>query len=267
MIPALTERTPATSAHPVQNPHGLVDRIAYGPVPSRRYGRTIGVNILPADQKTCRYSCVYCQLGHDRGVPLDLDRYPSADAVGSAIEGFDAGGEPIEALVVCGNGEPTLHPRLPEVVDAIVRARDRRFPKVPIVCLTAGTELGRPEVVRALRRLDECSVKLDAGRCATLHKVALPGGPACVVWLVDHIHALGEAVIQTCFFEGSLSNATDAEVSAWIEAVRRAEPRRVDVYTISRPPPSAKIRPVPIERLHEIAARLATDWIAVRVVG
>jgi wyosine [tRNA(Phe)-imidazoG37] synthetase (radical SAM superfamily) len=238
---------------PTPSLHRLTAGIIYGPGPSRRYGTTLGVNLAPSNRKACRLSCVYCQLGHFRGLPKDSE-FPEPAAVGAALEA--ATGAPIDAIVLCGNGEPALHPRFPEVVDELRRARDRAFPRRPIVCLTSGSELGRPEVVEALRLLDEVAVKLDAGRCATLRRVALAEGPVCVDWLTWRIRALGDAVVQTCFFEGPLTNASDEEVDAWIVAVRATEARRVDIFTIDRPPPTERLVPVAPERLQQIAERL-----------
>jgi len=233
--------------------HQLGADIVYGPGPSRRYGTTLGLNLLPPDKKACRYSCVYCQLGHSRGLPR-AEEYPSPRVIAEALAA--RAGTPIDAIVMCGNGEPTLHPRFPEVVDELRAVRSRAFPGRPLVCLTSGSELGRHEVVEALRLLDEVSVKLDAGRCDTLRRIALAEGPVCVDWLTWRIRTLADAVIQTCFFEGPVTNASDEEVDAWIGAVRKTEARRVDVFTIDRPPPTSRLAPVSAERLHQIAERL-----------
>lgn len=232
---------------------GLCSEILYGPVRSRRYGRTLGINVAPPNRKACRFSCVYCQLGHSRGLPRDAE-FPAVAAIGAALAGA-AAGPPVDALVLCGNGEPTLHPRFPALVDELRRVRDRAFPGLPLVCLTSGTELGRHEVVEALRRLDEVAVKLDAGRCSTLRRIALAEGPVCVDWLTWRIRVLADAVVQTCFFEGPVTNASDDEVDAWIAAVRAAEARRVDVFTIDRPTPTARLSPVTSDKLDRIAGR------------
>lgn len=244
--------------------HQLGSEIVYGPVRSRRYGVTLGVNVLPPDRKACRYSCAYCQLGHSRALPPD-DAYPAPEAIREALARVER--TPIDAIVICGNGEPTLHPAFAAVAGEILRARTGCFAGTSVVCLTSGSELHRHDVVEALRGLDETSVKLDAGRCSTLRRVAVAPTPVCVDWLTSKIRALGEAVVQTCFIDGPVTNSTDDEVEAWIGAVREASPRRVDVYTIDRPPPSAHVRAVPSERLHQVAARLrgAVD-VPVRVV-
>ena len=127
--------------------HRLGADIIYGPGASRRYGTTLGVNLSPPDRKACRYSCVYCQLGHSRGLPA-AGEYPTPAQVGAALAEA-ATGAAVDALVLCGNGEPTLHPHFPEVVDALRRVRDRVLRGRPLICLTSGSELGRPEVVEA----------------------------------------------------------------------------------------------------------------------
>ncbi|MBI2893443.1 MAG: radical SAM protein [Deltaproteobacteria bacterium] len=244
--------------------HQIGSDSVYGPVRSRRYGLTLGVNVLPPDRKACRYSCAYCQLGHSRGLPPD-DAYPAPGAIREALE--RAARADFEAIVICGNGEPTLHPAFAAVVEEILRLRDERFGGRPVVCLTSGSELHRHDVVEALRRLDEASVKLDAGRCSTLRRVAVAPTPVCVDWLTWKIRSLGGAVVQTCFIDGPVTNSTDEEVEAWIGAILEASPRRVDVYTIDRPPPSAHVRAVTSERLEQIATRLRRGAnVPVRVV-
>jgi wyosine [tRNA(Phe)-imidazoG37] synthetase (radical SAM superfamily) len=244
--------------------HGLTETIVYGPVRSRRYGRALGVNVLPMGRKTCGLDCVYCQLGHLR-VESSAAEFPSPAAVGAALRASSR--EPIDAIVVSGNGEPTLHPAFGEVVEEIRAARDAAYPGTPLVCLTSGTEIYRPSIATALRRLDETAVKLDAGGCVMLRRAALPSVPYCVETLVSRIRPLG-AVVQTCFFDGPLTNAGADDVRAWIGALREAEPVRVDVYTVSRTPPSPRIGPLPASRLHEIASLASREtgvptWVAV----
>jgi wyosine [tRNA(Phe)-imidazoG37] synthetase (radical SAM superfamily) len=256
---------PGGNGQSATDPHGLVESIVYGPAPSRRYGRALGVNLLPRDRKTCTLSCVYCQLGHAKAVLTDA-AWPRPEEVHAALLAGPA--DEVDTIVLSGNGEPTLHPRFPQVVDAICAARDLVRPRVPIVCLTSGTELHRAEVSGALRRLDETAVKIDAGRCRTLLRIARPSSSYCPSWLALLVRSYRGAVVQSCFFDGPVSNARDEDVDAWIETVTTAAPSRVDVYTVSRKTPSANVRPLPLERLARIAERLrAASTIPVRVAA
>jgi wyosine [tRNA(Phe)-imidazoG37] synthetase (radical SAM superfamily) len=241
--------------------HGLAESVVYGPLSSRRYGLDYGVNLLPAGRKHCNWNCVYCQLGYTRLREEEVEGFPSPEALEAALAGLPAAPEPA-AFVVCGNGEPTLHPRFPDMVDVLVRARDAAWPRARLVALTNGGEAWRPSVLKALRRFDEVGLKLDAGAERLFNKVNLPIRPASVEHQIRTSKRLEGAVIQSCFFEGPVDNSSDEAVGPWLDAVTRAMPRRVDLYTISRSTPSRKLRPVSDARLRTIAR-----WAEARVEG
>ena len=235
--------------------HGLADGIVYGPVPSRRYGLNYGINLLPPSRKVCNWNCVYCQLGYTTEREPSDGGFPTPDELERCLSALEpAPGS--EAFVVCGNGEPTLHPRFPDMVDVLVRVRDRRFPGLRLVCLSNGGEAWRPSVLAALKRLDEVGLKLDAGDERLLHRVNLPIRPASVESQIRSAKRIRHAVVQSCFFQGPVDNTTPEAVGPWLDAVARAMPIRVDLYTLSRSTPSPKLRAAPLERLHAIADAL-----------
>ena len=239
--------------------HGLGSSIVYGPVTSRRYGRTFGVNLLPENQKRCDWNCLYCQLGYTSyGARDDHDDraegFPSVEQVAQALEDLRSA-EAVDAIVVCGNGEPTLHPDLPRVAEALCAARDRLQPRARLVCLTNGSELWRRDVLGAMRRLDEVAVKLDTGSCELMHRVNLPLKPACVEFQIRAIKRLHGAVVQACLTRGAVDLCAEEAIEAWLSAVERAMPDRVDIYTLSRRAPSGALRPATADELVAIAKR------------
>ncbi|MBI2374408.1 MAG: radical SAM protein [Deltaproteobacteria bacterium] len=261
---------PASAEDRARAAHQLTSEIVYGPTESRRYGRTYGVNILPPAEKLCDWNCTYCQLGYSQYGDDELGtdapfRGPSPEAIGAALEAA----EPVPGLagiVLCGNGEPTLHPKFPEVIEALRAARDRRFQGVPLIVLTNGAEAWRKRWRAALRSVDEVAVKLDAGTCELFHRVNLPLRSTCVEHQIRTVKRLEGCVIQSCFVTGKVDNSTPDAIEAWVGAVARAMPSRVDLYTIARPTPSGKLLPVTSERLNEIARRLeARTGITARV--
>ena len=239
--------------------HDLNDESVYGPLESRRYGHVIGINPLPGNEKLCAFNCVYCQLGWTPH--QDSKGYRHA-TVPEMVDGLRTKlpEEGLESIVICGNGEPTRHEAFGEMVSAICSVRDDLAPGVPVVCLTNGELLCDPPINAALGLLDECAVKLDVGSYDALRRVNLPRTDVDLKELAKGIRDLG-AVVQTCLFDGILSNISEDDQKAWHGALRAAQPSRVDCYTISRPPATWRIHPVTEDQLVEIAraAREATD--------
>lgn len=110
--------------------------IVFGPIRSRRLGSSLGVNLLPSDGKLCNFDCIYCECGWNRDGKVDKPRLPDADAVRLALEdslkSCSAEGTVIDSITFSGNGEPTLNPHFPEIMDVTVELRDRYFPDAKI---------------------------------------------------------------------------------------------------------------------------------------
>ena len=242
--------------------HETTEALIYGPVQSRRYGRTLGVNPMPRAAKICNFDCVYCQLGwtpagQHEATPSNAEAWADLEELERAFAAIPEGlAERIDVIMLCGNGEPTLHPRFAEFAGCLRALRDQHLPGLPIAMLTNGTRLHEEEVHVAASALDEVSVKLDAGSIHSLKKVNLPHGPVDMVKLARAVSTLPRPMIQSCFFDGTPNNLGDADIADWIYALRQMSPHRVDIYTLSRATPTTKIRPATGERLERIASRL-----------
>lgn len=227
--------------------------MVYGPAVSRRYGVTLGLNLLPLGAKVCPFRCAYCQLGVQRRTqhgPFP----PLADLEADLATALQRGDLPhLDHLVFSGNGESTLHPEFERAVDGVLRLRDRHRPGLPVVLLTCGTELDRPAVARAAARLDEVAVKLDVGTQRLLATLVVPWQPLDLQAIALATARLPNAVVQTMLVTGRVDNTHDAAVCAWLDLVRQARPRRVDLYTLDRPAPDPRLRPAPIGRMAAIA--------------
>jgi wyosine [tRNA(Phe)-imidazoG37] synthetase (radical SAM superfamily) len=146
--------------------------IAFGPVPSRRLGRSLGINHIPP--KVCTYSCAYCQLG--RTVRMSVTRRPFYDlavveaAVRDQIAAARGSGEAIDYLAFVPDGEPTLDANLGRLIRAL-----RTF-EIPIAVITNGSLLGDPQVRENLSEADWVSVKMDAVREDCWRKIDRPHG-------------------------------------------------------------------------------------------
>lgn len=233
--------------------------VLYGPVQSRRLGRSLGINILPLAKKLCNFNCVYCQYGPTT-LPLDYREVPSVFAIQAVCarrfaELREAGMAP-DCMTLSGNGEPTLHPEFPRVVRNLTALRDRVFPGVPLGILSDSSTVHREEIRRALERLDERYMKLDAGEPATAARVNQPLFKLDWERMIRNLARLRRVTLQSMFVTGAVDNTSSESVSRWIETVGRISPLSVQVYTVSRAPAHPKVLPVAIEKLEAIADSL-----------
>jgi wyosine [tRNA(Phe)-imidazoG37] synthetase (radical SAM superfamily) len=225
--------------------------VVYGPVRSRRFGRSLGINLARPDRTECAFRCVYCE--YPRQVcPEAWGEWPTPAAVETALRRGLALSRQLDSITVSGSGEPTRHPRFAEVVGRVLYEARRAQPGIPVRILTNGERAVRPEVRAALDRLDERVVTLDADpECADRPAAGAPLGG-----IVQGIAQLRDFTAQSCFFDGDVSNVGDAAVLDWADLLGELGPRSVQIFTLSRPPAEGDVRPVPIGRLEEFARTL-----------
>ena len=250
-----------------------LERIVYGPVSSRRLGRSLGINLLPAGMKVCNMNCAYCQYGWTRGATRYRGQgqgWPSVDDVDAALsyrlQLAADNGELLDRITVAGHGEPTLHPDFEEVTARIRALRDRIAPNVPVAILSNSTTAAWPDVRKGLLLYDERYMKLDAGDPITYARVN--GLAASLLHVIDALATLPSIVVQSIFVAddtGEIDNSTDGAVAEWLEAIARVRAAAVHIYTLARPPALGSLRKVPKQRLREIAERVRTLRIPVHV--
>ena len=234
----------------------------YGPVDSRRYGRSLGVNPLPVDRKLCSLDCLYCQYGFTRTQEVaGRAEVPSAQELKTAFrEEFErlAKADDIpDRITVAGNGEPTLHPDFFSMSQSLAEARDDFFPGATLGLLCNGMHLHKPDVLEAIQTwYDEPAIKMEWGtpECfASLYQVSPKGYDRVLAGL----EALDSFVVQALFVKTpAVDNSSDLEVAGWLKHLDRFKEkiRNVEIYSIDRPPAdAAKAEIVGKERLEEIA--------------
>jgi wyosine [tRNA(Phe)-imidazoG37] synthetase (radical SAM superfamily) len=187
------------------------------------------------------------------------EAFPSAEAVKVALEEallkLSAEGTQIDSVTIAGNGEPTLHPELAELVEAAVVLRDGLMPGARLSVLTNGSTLHLSGVVEALNRLDERVVKLDAGDWASLRAVNLPHRSFDLDRMISSLPNLVDCVIQSMFVRGRVDNTTDEAVAAWIARVAQIAPLAVQIYSLDRVPADRSLEVVPEAHLRIIARK------------
>jgi len=280
--PAVASVQPLKTQAPCRG-HGLaetavmtlppIERIIYGPVRSRRLGRSLGINLLPTGMKVCNMNCAYCQYGWTRGaarVRSEGDGWPSAAAVEAAVLNrllrAAETNELLDRLTVAGHGEPTLHPDFAEIVSRICAVRDRVAPALPIAILSNSTTAEREDVKRGLMQFDERYMKLDAGDPITYARIN--GSGSSIGRIVDALAALPSIIVQSMFVTqhgGDIDNSRDGAVDEWLKALERIRAVGVHIYTLDRSPALQTLNKVPRRRLREIAERVRTMQIPVAV--
>ncbi|MGI6229722.1 MAG: radical SAM protein [Tractidigestivibacter sp.] len=237
----------------------------FGPVLSRRFGVSLGVNLMPASGKICTFDCLYCEDGlnaerrtRDTYVTMDV----LAPALERALSGIAERKEALDEVCLAGNGEPTASPIFPQAVDLCRTLIDRYVPSAKLAVLSNGTMASRPEVHDALMRVDRNVLKLDTVDPDYIALLDRPQVPYDVHKQVEAFASFGgHVIIQTIFVRGSyqgasLDNTDEAHVSAWLDAVEKIAPEAVTVYTIARDTPVSGIEKAPREVLDAIANRV-----------
>ena len=243
----------------------------FGPVHSRRLGVSLGINLLPADGKVCTFDCLYCECGfnaaHRAHQPMPA-REEVAEALENRLAAMKAEGAALDVLTFAGNGEPTIHPHFPEIIDDTLRLRDKYFPLAKVSVLTNATLVARPAVFEALSRVDNNILKLDTVNEEYIRFVDRPTSAYNLAQIVERLAAFGgNAVIQTMFMKGvvvgkSVDNTGDEYVLPWLEAVKKIAPREVMIYTIDRETPQEGLLKATHEELDRIVALLRAEGIA-----
>lgn len=254
----------------------LFHQTIFGPIHSRRLGASLGVNLSPLDGKVCTFDCLYCEAGYNAQGP-GTSGLPSRAQVRALLEqklaDMKQQGQTLDVITFSGNGEPTAHPHFAGIIDDVIALRDAYFPQVKISVLTNSTQIFKPEVAEALKKVDNNILKLDSAIESTMRALDRPTSPSFTVErVVEGLRQFaGTGIIQTMLTRGehdghAIDNTTEAELDALIEAYRKIAPREVMIYSIDRRTPEQSLEQVPRAELEQAAARItARTGIPVQV--
>lgn len=246
------------SRHSELNTLDLQKGIIYGPVLSRRLGRSLGVNLLPVTFKLCSLNCSYCQYSWTSELSnngRDFRQYlPSVKEIEIAIKQAFTQKDDFDYLTFSGNGEPTLHPDFPEIVDLCQKIKSEYSPEVKLAILSNSTTCWKPRIRAALEKIDLAMMKLDAGNEYIFKKLNHGKPPITLERIVAGIKGLTKYVIQSMFVQGAVNNSSDFEVQSWLDRLKELNPLSVQIYSIDRGTASETLQKVELHRLNEIAA-------------
>ncbi|MBR0531708.1 MAG: radical SAM protein [Bacteroidales bacterium] len=248
------------------------EEIVFGPIHSRRLGSSLGINLLPEKGKLCNFDCVYCECGWNKDGRNDK-KIPSAvrlrKALTAKLEECSAKGIAIDSITFSGDGEPTLNPAFPEIIDITIELRDKYFPKAVVSVLTNATRIGIPSVFEALRKVDNPILKLDAPTDELAARINQPQGNYHVADVVESMRKFeGDFVLQTMFLRSSDFDSSSPEVlQGWMDIVKDLRPREVMVYTLDREAPAAGLEKFTVEEMESLTKPLVDAGLKVQIRG
>jgi wyosine [tRNA(Phe)-imidazoG37] synthetase (radical SAM superfamily) len=244
----------------------LWEKIAFGPIQSRRLGSSLGINISPVTAKICSFNCIYCECGWTLEKSMDPHLFLPAEEICAAIEAklchCKETDTQIDSITFSGNGEPTLHPNFDQIIDNLIVLRDKYYPKTAITCLSNATQLANEKVLAALQKIENPILKLDAVTEPLFQLINKPTVSISIEKIIKQLQQLnGDFILQSLFFKGKIDeqffdNAAEPHLSLWIDVVKQLQPRKVMLYSLDRGTPAQGLEKIPFEELEKIAQRI-----------
>ena len=248
------------------------EETVFGPIRSRRLGDSLGINLLPEKGKICSFDCIYCECGWNKDGRNDT-RLPSAEKVRNDLETklkqCQANQINIDSITFSGDGEPTLNPEFPQIIDDTIRLRNQYYPNSKITVLSNATRVHLPEVFNALRKVDNPTMKIDAPTNELIEKINHPAPGYDINKVVEALKQFnGDFIMQTMFLKSKDFDSSSPEVlNGWMDIVRLLKPREVMVYTIDRPTPEEGLQKFTVEEMRRLVQPLIDEGFLIQIKG
>lgn len=243
--------------------------IIYGPVNSRRLGRSLGINIMPSDRKVCSFNCVYCQYGWTKVHTAQIDRrsgLPTIHAVKEALkEALRETRIPPASITFSGNGEPALHPDFGQIIEEITAVRDQLAPEAKTAVISNSALVTDISVRKALPKLDMRIMKLDCGLQEIFFRYNQPCKDVNLEAITKGLAQLKDVTIQTLISSGQEGNLDSLNITSWIERLKRISPLSVQLYTLDRGYPDSLLKPATKKELSVIKAQVEAAGLSIHV--
>jgi len=226
-------------------------RYLYGPVPSRRLGRSLGIDLVP--HKICTYDCIYCQIGDTTEKTLARKEYVPVREIIEEVERFLKEGAPsVDHLSLSGSGEPTLHSQIRSVIEGI-----RAITSIPVAVITNGSLLCEEEVRQDLLRADIVLPSLDAVSSDVFMRINRPLPGFSVEKVIEGLVEFrkvykGQIWLEILFCKGI--NDGKEELMRMKKVVDRIQPDLIHLNTVVRPPSEKSAVPLGQKEMEEIRA-------------
>ncbi|MDR2064884.1 MAG: radical SAM protein [Prevotellaceae bacterium] len=251
----------------------LFNETVFGPIHSRRLGISLGINLLPTESKLCNFNCIYCECGWN--IKSGKKKFNRRDDIKKNLElklklMKDENKYP-DSITFSGNGEPTMHPEFSTIIDDTITLRNQYAPAAKISVLSNATMIANANVVAALLKIDNAILKLDSGINETATLINKPQFSYSIEKIIEHMQKLKkQMILQTMFLRGiydgkKIDNTTETEINAWLDAIKKIEPREIMIYTIDRKTPADNLQKISFAELDKIAERVRKSGYKVHV--
>jgi wyosine [tRNA(Phe)-imidazoG37] synthetase (radical SAM superfamily) len=231
----------------------------FGPVPSRRLGRSLGIDLVPF--KTCTYNCIYCQLGATTNLTLERKEWVPFDKVMEEAREKIRSADGIDYITFSGSGEPTLHSRIGEMIREL-----KRLSSIPVAVLTNGSLLWQQEVRNDLLEADLVIPSLDAPDRGLFRHVNRPHADLAFDHVVEGLIKFRERYSGKIWLEVFLLSGItgmESEVKRIAGLARTVRPDLVQLMTVTRPAPMDFVEPVSSEDMNRFVRLFDVPTVAV----
>lgn len=271
----------------------LKEDIIYGPVNSRRLGKSLGINLTPLGRKICSLDCIYCQYGEteEKTILYDLGEVATPDevveALGERMEKLDGEGNLPGYVTFSGNGEPTLHPEYPKIVEKVKKFLDGDYPDTLLAVLSNASKIRDDDVRESMQYIDVPIMKLDVGSPEMFKKVNRPPEEIKYEEIVDGLCDLSKfhnnlylQSLKFCIhpekakkYPGKMKEVlagigpegnSGKDVDRWEDVVAGIKPKGTQIYTVDRPTIYG-LEETDRERLEEMQERLEKRGVKAKV--
>ncbi len=220
----------------------------FGPVPSRRLGMSLGIDLVPA--KVCSLNCVYCEVGKTTNLTMERKEYVPYDEVIAELSGYLKNNPHPDYITFSGSGEPTLNSRFGDILDYI-----KAHTQIPVAVLTNGTLLSDPQVRKELLKADLVLPSLDAATDQSFRRI---NRPQKNINLQEYIQGLvdfrkeysGQIHLEILFLPEY--NDTKEDLDALKQAILKVNPDTVQLNTLDRPGTVKDLQPMSRQQLKQI---------------
>ena len=234
----------------------------FGPVYSRRFGVSLGVDLSP-EKKSCNFDCLYCELG--KGKPTDnIYKEPNPEEIVNEIKDFLSKNRQPDYITITANGEPTLYSRLDELISEINNIKT----DAKTLILSNSSTIYKENIQKILTKFDTIKLSLDAVSEEIFRKVDKPLKDISINQIIEGIKNFrkifkGELIIEVLIVK--FVNDDIEEIKKLSKVLKELNPDRIDIGTIDRPP-AYRVFPVSNEQLYEFAKIFEKEHLPVNVV-